>query len=312
MLSMRIKRGIAAVGIVCAFVGGMASSFPVNINGATVITIVNQVKLNKTKVTLCKGEALQLKVQNSKKNISWKTSNKKVATVSQSGKVKGQKKGTAVITATVGKKNLKCKITVKNCSPEATTKPIISSKPITTNKPLATNKPVATSKPVTTNKPVITNKPVVTNKPAATNKPVVTSTPGNTAALTEEQVYQSIIKMKAKYPEGMSWTNNDYYRWKGGITPNGYGCVAFAYILSDEAFGSLPAKKHTDVSKIKVGDILRISQDTHSVIVLEVTNDKIVVAEGNYNRSIHWGRTFQRKNLEKDINYILTRYPNEK
>ncbi len=306
MLSMRIKRGIAAVGIVCAFVGGMASSFPVNINGATVITIVNQVKLNKTKVTLCKGETLQLKVQNSKKNISWKTSNKKVATVSQSGKVKGQKKGTAVITATVGKKNLKCKITVKNCSPEATTKPIISSKPITTskpvttNKPVITNKPVATSKPVTTNKPVITNKPVVTNKPlatnkpvvtnkpAATNKPVVTSTPGNTAALTEEQVYQSIIKMKAKYPEGMSWTNNDYYRWKGGITPNGYGCVAFAYILSDEAFGSLPAKKHTDVSKIKVGDILRISQDTHSVIVLEVTNDKIVVAEGNYNRSIHW------------------------
>lgn len=305
MLSVSIKRGIAAVGIVCVFVGGMLSSFPENINGATVITIGKQVKLNKAKATLCKGEILQLKVQNSKNNISWKTSNKKVATVSQAGKVKGQKKGTAVITATVGKKNLKCKITVKSCTLGTT------NKPVATNKPIVTNKPVVTNKPIATNRPVVTDKPVATNKPVVTNKPVATSTPGNTTTLTEEQVYQKIIKMKAKYPEGMSWTNNDYYRWKGGITPNGYGCVAFAYILSDEAFGSLPARKHTDVSKIKVGDILRISQDTHSVIVLEVTNDKIVVAEGNYNRSIHWGRTFQRKNLEKNINYILTRYPSK-
>lgn len=116
--------------------------------------------------------------------------------------------------------------------------------------------------------------------------------------------------MKDQYPEGMRWTNSDYYRWKGGIIPNGYGCVAFAYILSDEAFGSLPARQHTDVSSIRVGDILRINQDTHSVIVLEVNDEKVVIAEGNYNSSIHWGRTFDRKTLEKSINYIYTRYPN--
>ena len=38
----------------------------------------------------------------------------------------------------------------------------------------------------------------------------------STAVPTPSQVYQTMIAMKASYPEGMPWTNNDFYAWKGG------------------------------------------------------------------------------------------------
>lgn len=74
-------------------------------------------KLSATKVTLKVGKTKKLKVKNAKKKkIKWTSSNKKVATVSKSGKIKAKKKGKATITAKVGKKKLKCKVTVKKAS----------------------------------------------------------------------------------------------------------------------------------------------------------------------------------------------------
>lgn len=75
-----------------------------------------KVKLNKTKVSLdiAKTKTCQLKVKGTSKKITWKTSNKKVAAVSKTGMITARKKGTAVITATVGKKTYKCKVTVKD------------------------------------------------------------------------------------------------------------------------------------------------------------------------------------------------------
>lgn len=74
------------------------------------------VKLNKKTATLVKGKTLTLKVIGTKKKVTWKSSNSKVAAVSSKGKVTAKKKGTATITAKVGKKKLTCKITVKNKS----------------------------------------------------------------------------------------------------------------------------------------------------------------------------------------------------
>lgn len=47
-----------------------------------------------------------------KTKATWKSSNPKVATVSSKGKVTAKKKGTATITAKVGKTTYKCKVTV--------------------------------------------------------------------------------------------------------------------------------------------------------------------------------------------------------
>lgn len=69
------------------------------------------------KVTVKKGKKTTLKVANSpitaKASVKWKTSNKKVASVTSKGVVKGLKKGSATITAYSGKVKVTFKVIVK-------------------------------------------------------------------------------------------------------------------------------------------------------------------------------------------------------
>lgn len=122
------------------------------------------------------------------------------------------------------------------------------------------------------------------------------------------QVYETIMAQQAVFPEGMHWTNDNYYGWKGGTYIGGFGCAGFAFAVSDAAFGDVKAKIHKDYNNIRVGDILRVDNDTHSVIVLEVRENSVIVAEGNYNSSIHWGREIPKESLIDPSSYIMTRY----
>lgn len=124
-----------------------------------------------------------------------------------------------------------------------------------------------------------------------------------------QTVYDKLISMKEEYPEGMKWTNENSYSWNGGMYGWGCGCAAFSFTLSDSVFGDLCARKHTDYSHVKVGDIVRVNNDTHSVIVLKKKGSIITVAEGNYNSSIHWGRTIDLSKASSGFTYVLTRYP---
>ena len=69
------------------------------------------------KQTLKKGKKVTLKVAKTpftaQDTVKWTSSNKKIATVTSKGVVKGLKKGTATITAKAGKKVVRFKITVK-------------------------------------------------------------------------------------------------------------------------------------------------------------------------------------------------------
>ena len=136
---------------------------------------------------------------------------------------------------------------------------------------------------------------------------------------TPQEVYDAMIALQEKFPEGMHWTDasSGTYTWKGGrgengeIATMGTGCVNFAFQLSDAAFGTLPARmlkeNEFEFADIHVGDILRISLG-HSVIVLQVNDDSMVIAEGNYNQSIHWGRVVTKSEVEQSV-HVLTRYP---
>ena len=124
---------------------------------------------------------------------------------------------------------------------------------------------------------------------------------------TEQEVYDTIMALKDQYPEGMRWTNDNSYLSEA-MRINGYGCAGFAFICSDAAFGDLPARTHTSFDDIRVGDIIRIG-DYHSVVVLEKKDDSVIVTEGNYNSSIHWGRELTRSYLESEGFYVTTRYP---
>ncbi len=136
---------------------------------------------------------------------------------------------------------------------------------------------------------------------------------------TPQEAYEAMIALQSKFPEGMHWTDasSGTYTWKGGrgengeIATMGTGCVNFAFQLSDAAFGTLPARmlkeNEFEFADIHVGDILRISLG-HSVIVLQINDDSMVIAEGNYNQSIHWGRVVTKGEVEQSV-HVLTRYP---
>lgn len=70
------------------------------------------VKLNKTKMVLEMGDTYQLKVKNTTKKVKWSSSDKKVVKVNSKGKLTPKSVGTATVTAKVGGKKYKCKVTV--------------------------------------------------------------------------------------------------------------------------------------------------------------------------------------------------------
>lgn len=72
---------------------------------------VTVVGLNKQVLTLSKGSKFKLKVKNGE-NTKWKTSNKKVVSVSKKGVVKAKKSGVATITCTSNDRKVKCKVYV--------------------------------------------------------------------------------------------------------------------------------------------------------------------------------------------------------
>ena len=83
----------------------------------TVKKTTKKIKLNRKKLILKKGKTFKLKVtltpKDSKDKIVYRTSNRKIATVSKTGKIKAKKKGKVKITVISGKKKAVCTVKVK-------------------------------------------------------------------------------------------------------------------------------------------------------------------------------------------------------
>ena len=236
-------------------------------------------KLNKTKKTLYVGSDFKLKLKNATGTVKFKSTNKKIVTVAKDGTVTAVAPGKAGIKVTYKGKTYKCKITVKKAK-------------------------TPVQDPVT--------QPDPTEDPGASADPDIPAY----LSITDDEVYDAIMALQSEYPEGMPWTNANTYNWGPEVAMGlgyggfgGGGCQAFAMLASDAAFGNAPAYKFTDTSRIRAGDILRINNDTHSVVVLKVDGDKITIAEGNYNSSIHWGRVIDINNCGFVFGY--TRRPVE-
>ena len=71
-------------------------------------------KLNKKNITIMMGKTSKLKLENNKKKVKWRSLNKKIATVTKKGLVKGKSEGKTTIVAKVGKKKYKCKVRVRD------------------------------------------------------------------------------------------------------------------------------------------------------------------------------------------------------
>lgn len=81
-------------------------------NGVNMIAGLSKLKLNKSALTLAKGKAYTLKLNNTSLAPKWTSNNTGAATVSSKGVVTAKSKGTATITASLGGRKFICKVTV--------------------------------------------------------------------------------------------------------------------------------------------------------------------------------------------------------
>ena len=274
-------------------------------------------KINRKKATLFVGKKCRLKISRRAGTITWKSSNKKIASVNKKGLVRAKKAGTAKITGKSAKKKWTCRITVKNRRKKPQ-RPVASLAPVPTKQP-ATDSPIGiattspSKKPGSADKPAAPNRPLATPAPVPTKRPVTnrpTTTPAPTkrpdTSVTEDSACATLNSLRSTYPEGMSLTNSYYYH--SPRFGNGYGCYGFAAKLSDTVFGtSQPFQTHTSFDQIRVGDHIRIG-NSHSVIVLTKGNGFITVVEGNYNSSVHWDRKITSASLSSSGFKVYTRY----
>ena len=100
----------------------VTSIYNAKVKGTIKVTVSKKkqnakITLEKKKATIAVGKTTTVKVKSLKgisaKGVKFASSNKKVATVDAKGKVTAKKKGSAVITVTIGKIKKTCKVTVK-------------------------------------------------------------------------------------------------------------------------------------------------------------------------------------------------------
>lgn len=116
---MKIRKRLKQIFVVLStslFITGVVPCIPVAINYPVAVEAATNVKINKTKITLNKGQATTLRIIGTKEKITWRSSDKKVAIVNSKGKVTAKAVGTTIITATVSGKRYTCRVTVKNAS----------------------------------------------------------------------------------------------------------------------------------------------------------------------------------------------------
>lgn len=144
--------------------------------------------------------------------------------------------------------------------------------------------------------------------PAADVPAVAQAYLANGKEITDDNIREILYGLKSEYPEGRSWTNDDAY-FSSAMSLLGKGCAGFAAICTDAVFGNLPVSStHSDFDAIRVGDIVHMN-NSHMFVVLEKHADSIVITEGNYNHSIHWGRKISRSKLENAEFTVRSRYP---
>ena len=122
--------------------------------------------LNKKSLTLQVKQSYGLKLKGNTQKISWSSSDKSVVRVNSKGRVTAYSEGNVVITAKVGNKSFKCKITVKaEKIPEITPTPEPSVEPTATPTPEPTATPIPESTTTPTPEPTVSPTPEPTEGP---------------------------------------------------------------------------------------------------------------------------------------------------
>lgn len=133
MLKQLKKRYVALVmALLCVIAGFLNQNL-----------VLGKIALNKSSITLSVGEQKQLTLKGTKKKVTWKSENKKIATVTKKGEVTGKAVGKTTITATSNGKRYKCKVKVREVQKTPTESPTA----VATQLPSVTTTPEVTGEP---------------------------------------------------------------------------------------------------------------------------------------------------------------------
>ena len=194
-----------------------------------------KIRLNKKKVTIKVGGKVTLKLKNAKKKVIWKSSKKKVASVSAKGIVRGKSAGTAKITAKSNKKSYTCTVIVKE-KRDSFVEPDETEMPGTTTVPTAkpTGEPTKTPVNPTSNptKAPASEAPVnPTKAPVNPTKEPVDPTPEPTTAPTAAPSGNTLTIGKYSLSIGMSFQDAQNILGSKcvdeGISPQGYASYMY-------------------------------------------------------------------------------------
>ena len=174
------------------------------------------VRLNQKKISLIVGKKKTLKVKGSRKKVRWSVKNKRIATVSQKGVVKGRKKGVTYVYAKVPGRKLKCKVTVK-AKKESVKADTAASNTGKASTPGSVRTPMPTMPPKPENTPSLQN----TSIPKKTLVPDATLLPtGLPVEYSEDDVeqLQELIDIQRANGATVSEdiTDSEEYMWEDG------------------------------------------------------------------------------------------------
>lgn len=143
-----------------------------------------------------------------------------------------------------------------------------------------------------------------------------------------------IAKLKSEYPSGYYWNhaggaangsvtqtpcnhkaNENYCNTYQGKSNQACGfsigtqCAGFTSVLSDRIFGKdSPTRIFYNYDDIRIGDQARINNNSHTVFIIEKTDEYVIVTECNADYKtcvINWGRKIYRNNLK---GFYITRW----
>ena len=229
------------------------------------------VGLNKTKIVIVVGQKYRLTLNGTKKAPTWKTSNKKVVTVKKDGSVTGVSKGTANVTATLGKKTYKCKVIVEAPKISLTKKTINAGEKFT----LKLN---GTTKSV---KWTTSNKKVATVSQNGVVKGIAKGT-ANIIATVGEKKY--VCKVTVKEPRILSVSTNELtITDKGTITVTYKGSGTITYYIDNtdiidckwsEGFDGDNCKLYVTALKYGKAKIIITDNESDEICIIKVNSNK--------------------------------------
>ena len=156
-------------------------------------------KLSTSSLSLTVGQSKKITVKGASGTVKWSSTNKKIVTVAKTtkktAKVTAKKTGTAQVTAKVGKRMLKCKITVKKNDKNSNTTVLKSF----TQAP-ATNRPA-------TQAPSMQNTSIPVTSGPATHAPSIQNTSSPTGNVTEAPSNNKVLAILKLSEDGKTVTS---------------------------------------------------------------------------------------------------------